>query len=129
MGRSSPAPGGSSPALTTSDSTSNLSWNVLRRQGTRRTRTRDGEIQLNELLRVIQFYNTDGLGCALATEDGFEPGGSDQECCPHSSDYLGGSDWNIALSELLRVIQFFSTGGYKYCPDDGSEDDYCPAGL
>jgi hypothetical protein len=38
----------------------------------------------------------------------------------HSADTS--RDWRIGLSELLRVIQFFNTGGY--CCDPGTEDGY-----
>jgi hypothetical protein len=41
-----------------------------------------------------------------------------------SSDY-NPQDWAIDLSELLRLIQFFNSGGYYACPDDGTEDGYC----
>lgn len=37
-------------------------------------------------------------------------------------------DNRISLSELLRVIQFYNTGGYTYCPDaqPETEDGFCP---
>ncbi len=45
-------------------------------------------------------------------------------CVPHSSDYFT-QDWRIALTELLRLIQFYNTpGGYHPCLD--SEDGFCP---
>ena len=48
-----------------------------------------------------------------------------QGCTPHASDY-NLQDWLISLSELLRGIQFYNSGGYHYCPLDGTEDDFCP---
>jgi hypothetical protein len=27
---------------------------------------------------------------------------------------------------LLRLIQFFNSGGYHHCPANGTEDGYCP---
>jgi hypothetical protein len=48
----------------------------------------------------------------------------DLSCAPHASDY-NPQDWRINLSELLRVIQFFNSGGYHYCPTEGTEDGYC----
>ena len=49
---------------------------------------------------------------------------------PHAADYDGGApDGVIDLSELLRVIQFFSTGGYNYCPQGGTEDGFCAGPL
>jgi hypothetical protein len=81
------------------------------------------------LLRVIQFYNSLGYHCAESpddTEDGFVPGpGLDQGCVPYDTDY-NPQDWVISLSELLRIIQFYNSLGYNYCPDDGTEDGFCP---
>jgi len=37
-------------------------------------RDQDHKISLSELLRMIQFYNLDGLHCAPGTEDGYAPG-------------------------------------------------------
>ncbi len=86
-------------------------------------------ISLSELLRVIQFYNSLGLHCAENpgdTEDGFVPGaGTNVTCAPYDTDYSP-QDWIISLSELLRVIQFYNSLSYHYCPADGTEDGYCP---
>jgi hypothetical protein len=83
-------------------------------------------IGLNELLRLIQFFNSGRFGCQAGSEDGFAPGVLDQGCCPHDSDYEGGPSWSITLGELLRLIQFFNSGGYRHCPANGTEDGYCP---
>ncbi len=84
----------------------------------------DGLISLSELLRVIQFFNSFGYHCGLDTEDGYAPGPTGlKTCSPHDSDY-NPQDWEINLSELLRLIQFFNSGGYFPCL--GSEDGYCP---
>nr|HPO15538.1 Ig-like domain-containing protein [Candidatus Hydrogenedentota bacterium] len=61
----------------------------------------DYQINLSELLRVIQFFNSNGIHCQTGTEDGFNPGPGDQTCVPHQSDYSP-QDWVIGLSELLR---------------------------
>ncbi|HPO13151.1 MAG TPA: CotH kinase family protein [Candidatus Hydrogenedentes bacterium] len=79
-------------------------------------------INLSELLRVIQFFNSNGFHCDAAGEDGFNPGSGDQTCSHHASDY-NPQDWVIGLSELLRLIQFYNSGGYRSCP--GSEDGFC----
>jgi hypothetical protein len=91
----------------------------------------DGLIGLSELLRVIQFFNAGGFHCAAdpgSTEDGYAAGtGANHACAPHASDYLpSGPDWLISLSELLRLIQFFNSGGYHVCPGEETEDGYCP---
>ncbi len=82
-------------------------------------------IELSELLRMIQFFNTGGYHCMAGTEDGYAPGMSgDHSCYPHTTDYSP-QDWAISLTELLRVIQFFNSGGYHACPGEGSEDGFC----
>ena len=86
----------------------------------------NNQISLNELLRLIQFFNSGGFGCETGTEDGFAPNDADHDCCPHNSDYNGGPSWTIDLTELLRLIQFFNSGGYHHCPADTTEDGYCP---
>ncbi len=96
-------------------------------------------VNLSELLRVIQFFNSGGYHCESGTEDGYAPGpASDKwlqplvlrqitkvDCRPHASDY-NTQDWLINLSELLRIIQFFNSGGYHYCPGENTEDGFCP---
>lgn len=89
---------------------------------------RNGVIDLDELLRAIQFYNTPaGYHCAGQgedSEDGYLPGfGADHNCAPHNTDYAP-QDWSISLDELLRAIQFYNTiEGYHPCPD--GEDGFC----
>lgn len=83
----------------------------------------DGKISLTELLRLIQFYNIGALHVAAGTEDGFGTGPGDTSSRPpHESDY-NPQDWRIDLPELLRGIQIYEIGGYRYC-DDG-EDTFC----
>ena len=90
------------------------------------------QINLTELLRVIQFYNIEGLHCADdpgATEDGYVPGfDGDHSCERHSSDYQGDA-WKIDLTELLRIIQFFNIGGYYPLLDPGESEDGFRPGL
>lgn len=89
---------------------------------------RNGVIDLDELLRAIQFYNTPaGYHCAGLgedSEDGYLPGfGADHNCAPHNTDYAP-QDWSISLDELLRAIQFYNTPeGYHPCED--GEDGFC----
>ena len=88
----------------------------------------DGQIELSELLRIIQFYNSAGFHCAeKETEDGYMPGVDHdrEDCLPHDSD-CDLQDWKINLSELLRLIQFFNSSGYYPCPDLKTEDGFCP---
>jgi len=87
-------------------------------------------IDLSELLRVIQLFNSGALQCAsppASTEDGYAPGTGNQSCAPYAADY-DPQDWTISLSELLRIIQFYNSGGLHPCPDNDppSEDGYCP---
>ncbi len=83
----------------------------------------NGLIELSELLRIIQFFNSGGFHCQSGTEDNYAPGPGTTNCTAHDSDYSP-HDWLISLSELLRLIQFFNSGGYHYCL--GSEDGFCP---
>ncbi|MCX8065851.1 MAG: PASTA domain-containing protein [Candidatus Hydrogenedentes bacterium] len=87
----------------------------------------DWKINLYELLRVIQLFNSGGYHCPLPneeSEDGYLPGfEGDKSCIPHSSDYSP-QDWIITLEELLRLIQYFNSGGYSSC--SSGEDGYCP---
>ena len=61
--------------------------------------------------------------CGEGTEDGYAPGIGDRTCAPHASDY-NPQDWKINLSELLRAIQFYNSGGYN--PDPTTEDGFAP---
>lgn len=84
-------------------------------------------IDLTELLRIIQFYTSDGYCCAEPgdplSDEGYLPGDGDRTCTPHTADY-NPQDWRINLSEVLRVIQFYNSGGYRVC--DYGEDGFCP---
>ncbi len=93
----------------------------------RHTADQDGNnnIDLSEMLRVIQFYNSEGLGCAQGTEDGFDPSADNFDCVTHAIDYAP-QDWFVSLSELLRLVQLYNSNGYHYCPDSLTEDGYCP---
>lgn len=87
----------------------------------------DGVFSFSEVLRVIQLYNTGVFGCAdppSSTDDGFLPGSVDVLCNGHDGDY-DPQNWRIDLSELLRLIQFYTLGGYSACPEVG-EDEFCP---
>ncbi len=87
----------------------------------------DSKISLQELLRMIQFFNSGGLHCELGTEDGYAPGYNenfDFSCTPHTADYSP-QDWRINLTEILRLVQFLNSAGYELCPFL-SEDHYCP---
>lgn len=87
----------------------------------------DYKINLSELLRVVQFFNIGGYHCALpeeVSEDGYIPGfEGNKDCPPHDSDY-NPTDWQINLSELLRLIQLFNFGEYSVCIS--GEDGFCP---
>lgn len=86
----------------------------------------DYSFSLSEILRVVQFYNSERIGCQTGTEDGFQPNSIDESCSPHRGDYAP-QDWQFSLSEVLRAIQVYNIGGYTMC--DGSEDGICPVAL
>ncbi len=81
-------------------------------------------IELSELLRVIQFFNSSGYHRFEAGEDGYAPGLAGTEGTPHTSDY-NPQDWRIELNELLRLIQFFNSTGYQPNMVTG-EDGFAP---
>jgi hypothetical protein len=83
----------------------------------------DGMFSFGEVLRVIQLYNSDRLGCDGSTEDGYIPNGTDETCAPHSGDY-NPPDWVLSLRELLRIIQLFNAGAFTACDQQG-EDGFC----
>lgn len=58
-------------------------------------------------------------------EGSYEGGVEEGEALYHSADRNG--NWKIDLSELLRCVQFFSSGGYHCAlPGEVSEDGYIP---
>jgi len=81
------------------------------------------KVDLTELLRVIQFYNSGAFHCEVGTEDGYAVFAGAQDCTPNTADYAP-QDWRISLSELLRVIQFYNSKGLYPCTS--SEDGFCP---
>ena len=87
-----------------------------------------GVVSLSELLRGIQFYKSLALHCDAGSEDGFAPGTGEQTCAPHDLDYTP-QNWAISLSELLRAIQFYNALGYTVCPEQSTEDGFCPNAL
>ncbi len=98
-------------------------------------------IEFSELLRVIQLFNSKGYHCGhvgdpdYPSPDGYSPGSEAlwQNGLAHDADYQP-QDWRIDLSELLRIIQFYDLPGagyctdksYHYCPDEDTEDGFCP---
>lgn len=61
----------------------------------------------------------------MAGEDGYNPGPENRTSCRHHDSDYNPADWDINLSELLRLIQFFNSGGYYPCPGEGTEDGFC----
>ncbi|MBI1319885.1 MAG: PQQ-binding-like beta-propeller repeat protein [Candidatus Hydrogenedens sp.] len=90
----------------------------------------DGKFELTELLRVVQLYNAGGYACDDSTEDGYRPieasgaKGRDIRCLAHTADFQDSGNGAIELSEMLRVIQIFSLGGYIAC-EGQTDDGFC----
>lgn len=103
--------------------TSDCSLTIFRDSYHTGDENKDWKISLEELLRVIQFYNSGGIYCDCLSEDGYTPSTLYlRDCFPHSSDYYNGHDWRINLYELLRLVQIYNYG--RYHPDPGSEDGF-----
>lgn len=88
----------------------------------------DLKFSLGEFLRVLELhtateshdYHADHDG-----EDGFAVGFGPHEGFPHSSDFDGVPDWKISLSEVLRMIDLFtSTPDHEYFPDPLGDDGF-----
>ncbi|MBP8128736.1 MAG: leucine-rich repeat domain-containing protein [Candidatus Hydrogenedentes bacterium] len=86
-------------------------------------------ISLPELMRVIQFYNSDGYHIDPVSEDGYAAGpGETAASGRHDSDY-DAADWRISLSEMLRLTQFYHAKSYAvavYPTEDGYEANPSP---
>jgi len=93
----------------------------------------DNEISMPELLRVIQLFNTNAGKYMFVgdAEDGYVSG-DDSAKRPEGMQHSADSDnnWEFSLSELLRVIQFWSLGGYHIAtPADAgfpTKDGFAP---
>lgn len=85
---------------------------------------RDFRFNLSEVLRTVQFYSFPGFHCDSETEDGYAPGAEgDHACAPYPTDN-DPLDWQIGLTELLQIIQFYNLHCYQPCP--GAPGTYCP---
>lgn len=100
----------------------------------------DRSINLSELLRVIELYNTrfgttrtGRYQVQSGTTDGFSPDATTNEATPISRHHTGDfdRDGTISLSELLRVIELYNTrsgttrtGAYR--PSEGTTDGFTP---
>ena len=81
-------------------------------------------IERNELDYAISLQVAGGYHCEKEAFSGYAVGSRDYNICPkHNSDYQL-KDWKIDTKELLRLIQFFNTGGYKV--DPAGEDGFVP---
>ena len=83
----------------------------------------DWSISLSELLRMVQLMHFDHYQPSPTGEDGFGPASElpVQLEGHHDADY-NPSDWQIELTELLRVVQLFNAERYETDPE--SEDGY-----
>ncbi len=87
-------------------------------------RDEDWSISLSELLLGVQLFQSEAYECAPDIPDGYVPGSGDRAACrPYSADYAP-QDGRVDLSELLRLIQFFSFGAYHRAA--GTEDGFAP---
>ncbi|MCX8065228.1 MAG: cohesin domain-containing protein [Candidatus Hydrogenedentes bacterium] len=116
------------PVLSTPQGTSvsttayGCSLTILRDSFHTADKDKDWKISLDELLRVVQIYNSRKMYCECYSEDGYSVVSGSQDCFPHSSDYNRGSDWRVDLYELLRLIQIYNYGAYH--PNPNKEDGF-----
>lgn len=93
---------------------------------------RDLRFSLSELLRVMELHTatpSHDYHVNPASEDGYGAGAGPRNSSPHTGDYYGGSDWRIAVQELVRMIDLFaSTPDHAYYPELGSEDGFRKGG-
>ena len=89
---------------------------------------RDYRFSLGELLREIELFTATedhSYHCDIWWSDGYGLGMGDENCVSHAGDWEGGeADWQISLTELLRMIEFFTaTSDHAYCLDPANEED------
>lgn len=84
----------------------------------------DFRFNISEVLRVVQLYNSHGIHCDPETEDGYAPGANGDRSCPPYPTDNDPSDWQIGLSEVLEIIQYYNLHCYQPCPD--AAGTYCP---
>ena len=81
-----------------------------------------------EALRVLDLYlATPGhdYHSDPVSADGFGPGPGPRERSPHNSDYINGVDWRFSFSELLRMVDLYSsTSDGAYALDSAGEDGF-----
>lgn len=89
---------------------------------------KDFYFSLGEFLRVIEFYTATEqheYHVNPVAEDGYGLGPGPKNGPPHSSDFDGGPDWTIGMSEVLRMIDLFvSTPNHAYRPDVNGGDGF-----
>jgi hypothetical protein len=85
----------------------------------------NNSINLSELLRVVQLYNSGAYACSPTglSEDGYGLTAGPTHCGSHDSDYRNVPDWVIDTQELLRLVQIFNAGSYQPCVEE--EDGFC----
>lgn len=83
----------------------------------------DHDINISEIMRIIQFYNSGGFHCQVGTEDGYAPGYdyTKQNCDKHTADYAP-QNFQISISEVLRLVQIYNSDGYY--PTEIGEDGF-----
>ena len=88
----------------------------------------DYSFSLSEFLRVYELHSTTATHdyhIDTTTEDGYAPGPGPHDGLTHSADYLDGADWRIEMSEVLRMVDLFtSTEDHSYSPYPSGDDGF-----
>lgn len=88
----------------------------------------DHRFSMLELMREIELFTSTpahAYHCDAAGEDGFGISDGEINCAHHSGDI--DSNWKFSLSELLRMLELYSsTGRHDYCIDASGPDGFRP---
>ena len=81
----------------------------------------DYMLSLEEVLRVIAYYNAGQYHCDSTKPDGYNVGSGSDSCGRHDADY-DSTAWEMSLQEVLRPIAYYNAGGYH--PDPTKPDGF-----
>ena len=92
------------------------------------------KIDISEIFRMIELFNSNGFYQPASTPDGFAPADQAPELNSGfhdaDSDPTEGNNWKIDISEIFRLIELFNNNSFYCCdPDPNSQDGYVPSNV